>query len=192
MTRIYLLQGDLTTLDIDAIVNSANNDLILGSGFSSVIRRVGGPAIQEECTKIGTIPLGEAAVTPAGNLKCRWIIHAAVNPLGLWANEKSVRSGIRNTLKRAEEKKIKSLAVPPVGSSEALSIDRCAEVILTEVIDHLNNPTSLEAIVFVLDNEKLFGPFEEHFKQKFPETPPEPPPPQFPRAYPAGAPAASN
>lgn len=188
MAKLYLLQGDISAADADAIINSANNDLILGAGESSVIRRQGGAAIQEECTRIGTLPLGGAAVTGGGTLKCRWIIHAAVNPIGLWADEKSVRNGMRNSLKRAEEKKVKSLAVPAVGTADgAFPLDRCADVVLTEVSEHTRKETSIEAVVFVMPDEKLFKTFEEHMKRKFPEMPIEAPPAQLPRAYTAGA-----
>ncbi len=186
MTQLYLCKADLTTLDVDAIVNSSNNDLILGSGFSSVIRRVGGPEIQEECTKVGTIPLGEAAVTTAGKLKCAWIIHVAVLPLGMWADAKSVRNGIRNTLKRAEEKKVKSLALPAVGTGDgALPIDRCAEILFKEIGDRIRGETSLEAVLFVIEDEKSYERFEDLYKSRFPESPVEAPPDRLPRAFPA-------
>ena len=114
--KIQLLQGDITQLEVEAIVNSANNDFILGSGVSGAIHRLGGPEIQEECHKIGTRPLGSVATTTAGKLKARYIIHAAVNPLGLWADAKSIRSAFRGVLRELREKGIKSAAVPAIGT----------------------------------------------------------------------------
>ena len=76
------MQGDLTEQDVDAIVNAANNDLQLGGGVAGAIRRKGGPVIQEECNRIGSIPLGEAAITTGGRLKARYVIHAASMSLG--------------------------------------------------------------------------------------------------------------
>jgi O-acetyl-ADP-ribose deacetylase (regulator of RNase III) len=175
--RICLLQGDITTLDVDAIVNSANNDLILGSGVSGAIRRIGGPGIQEECHQIGTIPLGEAAVTAAGNLPCRWIIHAAVIPLGLWADAKWVRSGVRNALKKAAERGAKSVAFPAIGTGAgAFPLERCADVMVEECVRHLQGETPLEEVYFVLYEPKNFAIFEERVKERLPGVDLAPPP----------------
>ena len=75
--HIQILQGDLVTMDTDAIVNAANNDLQLGGGVAGAIRRSGGPQIQKECDEIGPVPVGGAAITSGGNLKARYVIHAA-------------------------------------------------------------------------------------------------------------------
>src|SRR5260370_7846931 len=76
-SRVVIQQGDLTEMDTDAIVNAANNDLVLGAGVAGAIRRKGGEAIQRECDVIGSIPLGYAAITSGGKLKARFVIHAA-------------------------------------------------------------------------------------------------------------------
>src|SRR5260370_34294994 len=80
--RIVIRQGDLTEMDTDAIVNAANNDLILGAGVAGAIRRKGGEEIQRECDAIGRIPVGYAAITTGGRLKARFVIHAASMQLG--------------------------------------------------------------------------------------------------------------
>lgn len=166
-TKLSLVRGDITTVEADAIVNSANNDLVLGGGVSGAIRRAAGESVQEECNRIGTIPLGEAVVTPAGNLKARWIIHAAVNPLGLWADAKSVRHAVRNALRRAEERQSRTLAFPAIGTGAgALPVYRCAEILIDEVNRHCAGETSLEHVMFVLYDEKSYRIFEECFTQK--------------------------
>src|SRR6201984_1752812 len=81
-SRVVSQQGDLTEMDTDAIVNAANNDLILGGGVAGAIRRKGGDAIQRECNEIGSIPVGYAAITTGGKLKSRFVIHAASMRLG--------------------------------------------------------------------------------------------------------------
>ncbi|HZL73713.1 MAG TPA: macro domain-containing protein [Planctomycetota bacterium] len=200
--KIQLLQGDITQLEVDAIVNSANNDFILGSGVSGAIHRLGGPEIQEECHKIGTRPLGSVATTTAGKLKAKYIIHAAVNPLGLWADAKSIRAAFRGVLRELRDKGIKSTAVPAIGTGAgAFSIDRCADILLEEVRDFAKTEQPLETLIFVLFDEKNFKAFEERFARKFPEMwtahtdrplpdlPPEPeleplPPPLPPRVPP--------
>src|ERR1700693_5373820 len=80
--KIILLQGDLTEMYVDAIVNAANNDLLLGGGVAGAIRRKGGEEIQRECNAIGSIPIGYAAITAAGKLAAKYVIHAASMELG--------------------------------------------------------------------------------------------------------------
>src|ERR671925_40333 len=80
--QIVIEQGDLTEMATDAIVNAANNDLILGGGVAGAIRRKGGEEIQRECNEIGSIPVGYAAITTGGKLKARFVIHAASMRLG--------------------------------------------------------------------------------------------------------------
>ncbi len=165
--RLTLIRGDITAVEADAIVNSANNDLVLGGGVSGAIRRAAGDAVQEECNRIGTIPLGEAVVTSAGNLKARWIIHAAVNPLGLWADAKSVRRAARNALRLAREKGVRTLAFPAIGTGTgALPVYRCAEILIDEVRRHASEDTPLEHVMFVLYDEKSHRIFEECFNQR--------------------------
>lgn len=80
--KVVLMQGDLTEMDAEAIVNAANNDLQLGGGVAGAIRRKGGDAIQKECNDIGSIPVGGAALTTGGKLRARHVIHAASMHLG--------------------------------------------------------------------------------------------------------------
>jgi O-acetyl-ADP-ribose deacetylase (regulator of RNase III) len=191
-TQLKMVRGDITTVEADAIVNGANNDLVLGGGVSGAIRRVAGPAVQEECFKIGTVPLGTAVVTSGGQLKAQWIIHAAVNPLGLWADAKSVRSAVRAALRKAEEKKVRRLAFPAIGTGAgALPVERCADILIEEVTKHCSNDqTTIEDVMFVLYDEKPFAIFEERFKQKVLGEPPPPEPGAAPAAAVEGPPPA--
>src|ERR1700686_4037097 len=100
---IVFQQGDLTEMDVDAIVNAANNDLQLGGGLAGVIRRKGGDSVQCECNEIGSIPLGGAAITGAGNLKARHIIHAASMQLGGQTSARALRSATAHSLRIAAE-----------------------------------------------------------------------------------------
>ena len=158
--KISIVQGDLTQQDADAIVNAANNDLQLGGGVAGAIRRKGGPAIQDECNRIGPIPLGEAAITTGGNLKGRWVIHAASMRLGEETTENNLRLSTRNSLLRASEKGLKSIAFPAIGTGIAgFPMRRCAEVMLEEVVAHLKGPTSLEDVRFVLYDRPAYETF---------------------------------
>jgi O-acetyl-ADP-ribose deacetylase (regulator of RNase III) len=159
--RIVLLEGDLTAQAVDAIVNAANSRLQLGAGVAGAIREKGGPSIQAECDRIGPIAVGEAAVTGAGNLPARFVIHAAGMALGGRADEQSVRSAMRAALERAREKGCRSIAVPAIGAGIAgFPLQRCAEVLLEEARRHLAGETPLEEIRFVLFGEPAYRVFE--------------------------------
>src|SRR5579864_2035992 len=101
--KIEISQGDLTEMDVDAIVNAANNDLQLGGGVAGAIRRKGGPTIQAECDQIGTIPVGGAAITSAGKLKARHVIHAASMQLGGRTTAQALRSSTAHCLRIAAQ-----------------------------------------------------------------------------------------
>jgi len=159
--KIVLRQGDLTDADVDAIVNAANNDLMLGGGVAGAIRVKGGPEIQQECDKIGPIALGEAAITSAGRLHARHVIHAASMRLGESTSEANLRAATRNSLRRAVENSLKTIAFPAIGTGIAgFPIERCAQAMLEEVRAHLGGPTTLERIEFVLYDRRSLEVFE--------------------------------
>jgi O-acetyl-ADP-ribose deacetylase (regulator of RNase III) len=159
--RIVLVEGDITAQAVDAIVNAANSDLQLGAGVAGAIRAKGGPEIQAECDRIGPIAVGEAAVTGAGSLPARFVIHAAGMALGGSADEESVRSSMRAALVLAREKGCTTVAVPAIGAGIAgFPLQRCAEVLLEEAREHQKGETSLEEIRFVLFGEPSYRVFE--------------------------------
>src|SRR3972149_759239 len=119
MAQIEIIQGDITEADVEAVVNAANNDLQLGGGVAGAIRRKGGPLIQQQCDVVGRIPLGEAAITDGGNLKAKYVIHAASMQLGGRPTAENLEASTRNSPRRAEEKKVKSIAFPAIGTGIA-------------------------------------------------------------------------
>ena len=164
--KIKLRQGDLTEADVDAIVNAANNDLMLGGGVAGAIRIKGGSSIQTECDNIGSIALGEAAITGAGMLRARHVIHAASMRLGESTSEANLRAATRNSLRRANENSLKSIAFPAIGTGIAgFPIERCAEVMLEEVRAHLSASTTLERVEFVLFDRRSLEIFERALAQ---------------------------
>ena len=150
--RILIRQGDLTEMDVDAIVNAANNDLILGAGVAGAIARKGGESIQRECDEIGSIPVGYAAITGGGKLKARHVIHAASMSLGgMRTTAKTLRTSTAHSLRLAAERNLKSIAFPAIGTGvSGFPMDECAQIMLAEALQHLKGATSLEAIHFVL------------------------------------------
>ena len=164
--RILIRQGDLTEMDTDAIVNAANNDLILGGGVAGAIRRKGGDAIQRECDEIGAIPVGYAAITTGGNLKARFVIHAASMRLGGATTGDALRRSIMHCLKIANERGLKSIAFPAVGTGVAgFPLEECANIMLREAAEHLRGETSLEAVHFVLFDDAAKDIFQRRWNR---------------------------
>jgi len=165
-TKILFTKGDITEVAVDAVVNAANNDLILGAGVAGATRRKGGPRIEEECERIGPIALGASAVTTGGNLKALYVIHAASMKLGGRTTADSLRLATRSALLRAEEKAIKSIAFPAIGTGVAgFPMEECARIMLQEVLEHVKSRSSLEKIYFVLYDDAALKTFEDTYKQ---------------------------
>jgi O-acetyl-ADP-ribose deacetylase (regulator of RNase III) len=160
--RILIQQGDITEMEVDAIVNAANNDLVLGAGVAGAILRKGGASIQEECNEIGSIPVGYAAITGAGKLKAHYVIHAASMSLGdLPTTPKSLRTSTVHSLRLAAERKLKTIAFPAVGTGvSGFPMDECAQIMLAEAAQHLKGETSVETIYFVLFDSRARDTFQ--------------------------------
>ncbi|MBO1437378.1 macro domain-containing protein [Meiothermus sp. CFH 77666] len=163
MAQVHIAQGDITEFVGDAIVNAANNHLILGAGVAGAIRRKGGPSIQEECNRHGPIRVGEAALTGAGQLPVRYVIHAAAmgdEPASL----ETVRQATQAALRLALEKNLHRVAFPLLGTGVAgLPVQEVAEVMLAEL---LAAPNSLEVTLygFTESDVQTLRQVLEHFK----------------------------
>lgn len=165
--KIVLKQGDLTEESVDAIVNAANNELLLGGGVAGAIRRKGGVAIQQECDRQSPIAIGEAAITTGGKLKAKYVIHAASMSLGGRTTGEALRSSTRHTLRLAAENNVKTIAFPAVGTGIAgFPMRECAEIMLEEVVNHLQGKTSLEKVHFVLFDNAALATFEQVWAEK--------------------------
>jgi len=159
--RIIIQQGDLTEMATDAIVNAANNDLILGGGVAGVIELKGGVEIQNECDAIGSIPVGFAVITGAGNLKARFVIHAASMELGGRTKAEHLRSSTMHSLRIANERELKTIAFPAIGTGIAgFPLQECADIMLRVAAQHLQGSTSVERIYFVLFDAAAKNVFE--------------------------------
>ena len=149
---IRLIQGDLTELAVDAIVNAANIHLVLGGGVAGAIRSKGGTSIQEECDRIGGTTVGQAVITGAGKLKARYVIHAVGPSYGEGNEDEKLRGATLNSLKRATEKGMGSIAFPAISPGIfGFPKDRCAEIMLSTFHDYLENETtSLKEVILCL------------------------------------------
>jgi O-acetyl-ADP-ribose deacetylase len=161
--QIQLLQGDLTELQVDAIVNAANAQLILGAGVAGAIRTKGGPSIQEECDRIGGTTVGQAVITGGGRLKARYVVHAVGPRYGEGNEDEKLRQATLNSLHRANEKNLVSIAFPAISTGIfGFPKDRCARIMLSTVRDYLSKETTtLERIIFCLWSAEDLAIFEQ-------------------------------
>lgn len=114
--KVQAVLGDMTSERVDAIVNAANTRLAHGGGLAGAIVARGGAVIQEESDRIAPVATGEAAVTAAGDLPCRWVIHAVGPVWGDGGEEAALRSAVRASLDRAEELDAASVALPAIST----------------------------------------------------------------------------
>jgi O-acetyl-ADP-ribose deacetylase (regulator of RNase III) len=164
---LELLDGDLTEMDTDAVVNAANAQLILGGGVAGAIKRKGGPEIQAECNKIGGTFVGGAVITTAGNLKAKHVIHAVGPRMGEGDEDEKLKNATLNSLKVADENNLKSIAFPAISTGIfGFPIGRCAEIMLQTTIDYLKGKTGLERVVFCLFGSKSYEVFENQLKKE--------------------------
>jgi O-acetyl-ADP-ribose deacetylase (regulator of RNase III) len=167
--QIEVLEADITEQAVDAIVNAANNQLILGGGVAGAIARKGGPSIQEECNRHGAIRVGEAAITGAGNLPARYVIHAASMSLGGRATAESIRSSVAHALRLADTHGVRTLAMPAVGMGIAgFPLDEGARIMMETLKAHIDGGTGLQRVRFCLFGSEAREAFENALHQLFP------------------------
>jgi len=169
-SEIKIIQGDITELKVEAIVNAANNKLVMGGGVAGAIRKKGGKVIEDEAVKIGPIKIGEAISTCAGNLSAKYVIHAATMGMpacrqaGIFkTDEVKIRDSCKNALRVAEELKINSLAFPALGCGVGgYPHLAAAKIMAQEVFRHLReNQSSLREIIFCLYDKEAFDIFNK-------------------------------
>jgi len=159
-SALQLVEGDITEMATDAIVNAANAQLVLGGGVAGVIRKKGGPEIQAECDKIGGTFVGGAVITTGGNLKAKYVIHAVGPRMGEGDEDEKLKNVTLNSLRLADEKKLKTIAFPAISTGIfGYPITRCAEIMLTATIDYLKGTTGLEKVVFCLFGTESYEVF---------------------------------
>jgi O-acetyl-ADP-ribose deacetylase (regulator of RNase III) len=166
--RIVIIAGDLVEQEVDAIVNAANNDLVLGGGVAGAIRSRGGPTIQRECDAHGPVKVGEAALTGGGELAARHVIHAASMRLGGSTTAESLRSSMDNSFRLARENGVKTIAVPAVGTGIAgFPMEECAIVMARSLNGAIAEGWQPEEVRFVLFGDAARRTFESSFRSAF-------------------------
>ncbi len=162
-TRIVLVKENIVTLEKDAIVNAANNRLVMGGGVAGAIRRAGGESIQAECDRIGGTPVGTAVITGAGKLPASHVIHAVGPRAGEGDEEKKLAGATRCSLEVAEGNGLKSVAFPAISTGIfGFPLDACARVMLQTTFDYLGSGEhTLEEVVFCLYDDRALAEFEQ-------------------------------
>jgi len=162
MAEIKLLQGDITTLKVDAIVNAANNHFWMGGGVAGAIKRKGGAAIEAEAVGQGPQPVGESVVTGAGSLPARYVIHAAVMGQDLQTDAAKIRRATQTALERAKELGIATVALPALGTGVGgFPVSEAARIMIAEARAHLAGETTVREITFALFGQDAYDAFKQ-------------------------------
>ena len=161
--EVKIVKSDITELQVDAIVNAANNVLVMGGGVAGAIKKKGGQSIEDEAVKKGPVAVGEAVVTGAGRLPCKFVIHAATMGMDFKTDEIAIRSSCRQALAAAEGLKVKSVAFPALGCGiGGFPLLASAKIMAQEVYRHLREEESgLSEIVFCLYDREAFDIFNK-------------------------------
>jgi O-acetyl-ADP-ribose deacetylase (regulator of RNase III) len=167
MARVEVREADITTLDVDAIANAANTQLLHGGGVAGAIVRAGGESIIDESERVAPIGLGEAVATGAGEMPSRWVIHAATMELGGPTSADIIRRATAATLATADELGAKSLALVAFGTGVGgFPVEEAAGIEVEEVRRHMDAGSGLELIVFCVRGQSARGAFERALSEE--------------------------
>lgn len=152
-------EGDIATVEADAIANAANNHLWMGSGVAGALKRVGGAEIEREAMARGPVPVGTAVATTAGRLNARYVIHGAVMGQDLATDADLVSRTTRACLALADELGCESLALPAFGTGVGgFPLDECAQIMVGEA--RTFEPAALRRIIFAVYGREAVRAFE--------------------------------
>ena len=159
---VFFSVGDITEIKTDVVVNAANNQLWMGAGVAGAIKRKGGQTIEDEAVGKGPVPVGEAVVTTGGALKAKYVIHAAGMGQDLSTDADKIHACTLNSLKRAEELEIKTIAFPAIGTGVGgFPLETAADSMIRAVVAHADRgATEPETVHFVLFQQEIFDIFK--------------------------------
>lgn len=165
-TQLEIVEGDISELEVDVIVNAANEGLKMTSGVAAAIRARGGASIQDECNRIGGTPVGTAVMTGAGSLKAKQVIHAVGPRMGEGDEDKKLASAVRAALALADRRGLRSIALPAISSgAHGFPVDRAARLMLTEIHRFLQGGTKIERVVICLKGEEAYAAFKRELRR---------------------------
>lgn len=162
---IELKEADITEQAVDAIVNPANTQLVLGGGVAGAIRKKGGDGIQQECNELSPIDVGQAVITFGGELNARFVIHAVGPRLGDSDARERLKDATVNSLKVADENSLRTIAFPAISTGIfGFPMDICADIMINSAIEYLSGKTNIKKVIFVLYDEKALHTFRKKLK----------------------------
>lgn len=158
---VKVIQGDITELAVEAIVNAANNQLVMGGGVAGAIKRKGGQVIEDDAVRKGPIEIGQAVVSVAGSLKAKYVIHAATMSGDFKTDELKIRESCKNALRAANELNLSSIAFPALGCGVGgFPVVGAAKIMAQEILKHLReSKSSLKEIIFCLYDKEAYAIF---------------------------------
>lgn len=169
--KISLFLGDITTLEVDAIVNAANRTLLGGGGVDGAIHRAAGPMLKEECRRLGGCNTGEAKITKGYNLKARYIIHT-VGPVysdGRSGEPDLLRACYQNSLRLAVTHDIRTIAFPSISTGAyGYPIESAAPIAISVVTNFLKENESVDRVIFALFSQSDYDIYKENLKNYTP------------------------
>ncbi len=164
-STVRLIKGDITDLEVEAFVFYARSDLKLGSGYGNAIAVRGGPSIKKELDLMAPQDVGTAVITSAGNLKAKYIIHAVGPKFQEENTEEKLKKTLQSILRLAEEKGIKQLALPPLGTGfYGIPLPLCAEIMIAEIQSHLQNGSNLQEVILCALDTREYVPFQKRLE----------------------------
>ncbi len=160
------VEGDITSFKGDAIVNAANDHFWMGGGVAGAIKRTGGSVIEEEAIRQGPKPVGQSVITGAGNLKVKYVIHAAVMGQDLQTDSEKIRSATRSALELAESNEVDSIAFPALGTGVGgFPMSEAAKIMIDECSTFLRRSQRLERTTFVLFGSEAYECFANEIRR---------------------------
>jgi O-acetyl-ADP-ribose deacetylase (regulator of RNase III) len=162
-TRIKIIEGDITTVHVEAIVNAANESLLGGGGVDGAIHSAAGPELLEECRKIGGCPTGEARITRGYRLPAKWVIHT-VGPVWRGGDDgepQLLASCYRSCFAAAREKGILTIAFPAISTGiYGYPLEAATRIALKETVTEFQSSPTIQSVLFVCFDHKTFNAYE--------------------------------
>ena len=164
---IAVERGDISLIEVDAVVNAANTTLAMGTGVAGALKKRGGVVIEEEAMRLGPVDVGEAVLTTAGNLPATHVIHAAVMGTDLKTDPETIGKTTQAVLALAVKHKLTSLALPALGTGVGhVPPPLSAEAMLGAVTAHLKaGGSTLKRVIFVLYQDEAYRAFVDTLKR---------------------------